>query len=219
MISPQMTFRKNIQLPITDLEEAKRFARTTNEKFLAIVKESFPESLFSTYYEEKENGNLVHSVANDSFEGVFEVVVGWDQKNIDGQNVKFMALNTSGRGESISFMHKEQSIRKLPDKGYYGGALAGGLLGFIVSMLYAYESDDINLLMFFVVMIVTGWIGMMTGSVLGNKMLDKLYDKAQAEAMNDQLFLQSSGPWLSFTEKIENKMDEILEADKANASE
>ena len=218
MISHQMSFRKNIQLSITDLNEAKAFASKVNERFKLAVNNAFPQTNFSLNFEEMENGNFVYTVSNDSFIGKFEIVVGWDQKNINGKNVKFMALNTSGCGENIAFKNKELSIQKLPDKGYYGGALAGGGIGFGICMWYASESDDFNIILFFIFMIVTGWIGLKIGSILGTRMQDNAYDKAQTEAMNDQLFLQSAGPWLAFSEKVEEIMDLVLEEDQnANA--
>ena len=213
MISHQMAFRKNIQLSFTDLEEAKSFANKVNERILYLIKETFPASLFKSSFEELKNGNLLHKIENDSFIGTFEVVVGWDQKNIAGQNQKFMALNTSGKGENKSFKEKETGIQKLPDKAYYTGAIAGGGIGFAVCMLYAMETDDFNMILFFIVMIVTGWIGLKIGSIVGNKMHDKAYDKAQKEAMEDKLFLQSGGPWLAFSEKIDELMDDVLAED------
>ncbi len=219
MISHQMNFRKNIQLSINDLNGAKAFALEVNERFKKAVNESFPTETFRIHFSERKNGNLVYEIKNESFDGIFEIVVGWDQKNIDGKNVKFMALNTSGRGESTSFLDKEESIRKLPDKGFYGGALAGGGIGFGICMWYASESDDFNIILFFIFMIVTGWIGLKAGSIIGNKMQDKAYDKAQMEAMNDQLFLQSAGPWLAFSDKIVEIMDQVLTEDQSNAKE
>ena len=213
-----MTFRKNIQLSISDLDEAKMFANKTNERFKSVVSETFPQESFSVDFHKQENGNLVYNISNDSFTGKFEIVVGWDQKNIDGQNLKFMALNTSGSGENASFKSKETAIQKLPDKGYYGGAIAGGALGFGICMAYAVSSDDFNVILFFIFILVTGWIGLKIGSVIGNQMQDKAYDKAQAEAMSDQLFLQSAGPWLAFTDKIEKLMDQVLAEDQASVS-
>ena len=214
MISHQMSFRKNIQLSITDLNEAKVFASKVNDRFKMAVNDSFPQTDFSLNFEEMENGNFVHNISNESFVGKFEIIVGWDQKNIDGKNVKFMALNTSGRGENVSFKNKEAAIQKLPDKGYYGGALTGGGIGFGICMWYASESDDFNIILFFIFMIVTGWLGLKIGSILGVSMQDKAYDKAQTEAMSDQLFLQSAGPWISFSDKVEEIMDQVLEEDK-----
>lgn len=219
MISPQMLFRKNIQLSISELKQAKAFAHQVNECFVEIVKDSFPEELFNISFKKLENGNLVHTVSNEAFEGVFEIVVGWDQKNIDGQIQKFMALNTSGKGESRSFKTREPSIQKLPDKGYYGGALSGGLIGFAICMWYAYESDDINMIMFFIVMLVTGWLGMKIGSILGSYLQNKAYDKAQSQAMSNELFLKSSGPWLAFSEKVNLKLDEILTSEHTTFEE
>ena len=215
MISHQMNFRKNIQLSISDLEKAKSFALSVNDRFNSTINQTFPEDNFEVDFEELENGNFVYEISNNSFVGKFEIVVGWDQKNIDGKNVKFMALNTSGKGESKAFKEKEEAITKLPDKGYYGGALAGGGIGFGVCMWYATSSDDFNVILFFIFIIVTGWIGLKVGSIMGNSMQDKAYDKAQAEAMNDQLFLQSAGPWLAFSDKVVEIMDQVLEEDRA----
>lgn len=216
MISPQMDFRKNIQLSISDLNEAKNFAHSVNTRISQVIQETFPSQQFNSSCYELENGNIVHKIENSAFEGTFEIVVGWDQKNIDGQNRKFMALNTSGKGENRSFKEKEPSIQKLPDKGYYGGALIGGGIGFAVCMLYAMETDDFNMILFFVVILVSGWIGLKIGSIIGNNLLDKAYDNAQAEAMGNQEFLQSAGPWLAFTEKIEALMDQVHAEDQAS---
>lgn len=211
MISPQMSFRENIQLSISELDEAKAFAHDINDKFSSIIKESFPEKLFQTDFQELNNGNMLHNIYNDSFKGTFEIVVGWDQKNIAGQNIKFMALNTSGRGEAISFSKKEPSISKLPDKAYYAGGIGCALAGFALCMWYAQESDDFNMILFFVVIIVIGWIGLKLGTFFGTRLQDSAYDRAQAEAMNDQLFLQSGGPWLAFSEKISILMKKTAE--------
>lgn len=217
MISHKMHFRKNIPLSISDLNEAKEFAVSVNDRFKKLIAEIFPDSSFKVDFNELGNGNLVYDISNDSFEGKFEIVVGWDQKNVDGQNMKFMALNTSGNGENAAFKRKEPAIQKLPDKGFYGGALAGGAIGFGICMWYAMESDDFNMILFFITMIVTGWIGLKIGSIVGNKMLDKAYDKAQEEAMSDQKFLQSAGPWLAFSDRVNELMDQVLAEDQANA--
>ncbi|MCM8534453.1 MAG: hypothetical protein NE334_00800 [Lentisphaeraceae bacterium] len=114
------------------------------------------------------------------------------------------------------FKNKLPLINSLPDKGYYLGAVIGALIGFIVSMLYSYETDDINLLMFMILMIVLGWIGLKFGTFIGNNLLDSSYDKAYEQAMTDDLFLRSSGPWLSFLDQLPNLVEEFIK-NKADA--
>jgi len=211
-----MTFRNNIQLNVDDLGAAKAFAAKANEKFSSLISETFPLSNFKVTFNELKNGNMSYEITNDAFTGLFEIVVGWDQKNIDGENRKFMALNTCGKGENSAFKRREPAIQKMPDYGYYGGAVTGGMLGFALCMWYAMQSDDFNMILFFIVMIVTGWIGLKIGSVIGNNLQDKAYDKAQTEAMSDQLFLQSAGPWLAFTDRVDKLMQILAAEDEAS---
>ncbi|MCM8533446.1 MAG: hypothetical protein NE330_19925 [Lentisphaeraceae bacterium] len=202
MISPEMTFRQGFSLPFDNLDNARAFGESVFSSINQAISEHFSSDLFQTSSETLSEGSYSFNLSNDSFEANINLIIGWDQTNINGVISKFLALNITADGFNRGFRNRLPLINSLPDKGYYTGTISGGLFGFILSMAYSYETDDINLLMFMIVMIAFGWVGLKLGTFVGNKLLDSTYDKAHESAMTDTLFLSSSGPWLSFLDQL-----------------
>ena len=74
-------------------------------------------------------------------------------------------------------------------------------------MAYSYETDDMNSLMFMIVMVAFGCTGLHAGTFMGNLLYDSKYDKHQKIAMTYALFLSSYGPWLSFIDRIPEEFE------------
>ena len=216
MITPEMNFRKNIQLSASDLNEAEKLAETVNEELSCLVREAYDEDS-TVQYEQLENGNYQYHISNDSFTGMIELVTGWDMQQKEGENIKFMALNSSGAGGSRYFKDSKKTLEALPDYGYYGGMLSGAILGFAICMLYAIQTEVMDATFYAVFTIIAGWLGSMAGKFIGNRLYDKKYDSVTSRAMENKEFLGSAARWLSLTGEVEKLLDKVKKEDSEAA--
>ena len=217
MIRPEMDFRKNIQLSITDLDEARDFAEKANKQIGSLAKSYFQSPQFDLVAEKLPNGNFLYKVNSLSFAASFELVVGWDMQLHGNKNVKFMALNFSGDGYNKGYRISKKTLEKMPDYGYYGGMFAGGALGFAASMIYAVYTEALDATFYAVVMIIMGWLGSIVGKFIAGKVYNKRFDTVHVRAMDDNDFVQCAAKWLSFQEEIIELMKRLLAEDKAAA--
>jgi uncharacterized membrane protein YeaQ/YmgE (transglycosylase-associated protein family) len=215
MIRPEMSFRKNIQLSIVDLDKAKDFAERANEKVGKLVDQVFGPSDLNVTYQQEANGNYQYRMENETFSGFFELVVGWDMQMSGKISTKFMALNSSGDAGNKGYKKSKKTLEALPDYGYYGGMLTGAIAGFTASMLYAMETESLDATSYAVFTIIIGWIGSMVGKFIAGKVYNKRFDSVNVKAMEDQAFLRSASKWLTFDNEVNDLMDWLLQEDKS----
>ena len=153
MIRPEMDFRKNIQLSITDLDQARTFAEEANNRITQLAKQTFVDKKFNLDFQKKDNGNFGSYIEAGKFKSDCELVVGWDMQLHNGENVKFMALNFSGEAYNEGYRNSKKTLDKLSDYGYYGGMFAGGAIGFAASMIYAVYTEALDATFYAVVML------------------------------------------------------------------
>jgi hypothetical protein len=214
MITPDMSFLKSIQLSVSDLDEAKLFGEGVSVKIKDAMNQSFPDGDVDCESSVTADGTYLYSMGNASLKGRTKLVVGWDMKNINGENIRFMAINYSGKAGHQSFLASKETIEKLPNYGYFGGMLLGALVTFAACMVYAYYTEALDVFFFAILILLGGWLSSKVGEKVGEFVFDKRFDTATASAMGDQLYLKSAAQSLAFNQAVTSILDGALEEDR-----
>ena len=209
-----MSYSKSIQLSITDLEEAKKLAAGINQSISQKQVEVFSAGDLKVTSNLAENGTYEYRFQNECFQAEANLVVGWDMQHVNGENKKFMALNFKNKFGNKQFQDLLPEIKKLPDKGYFGGMLIGGFLSFAGCMGYAYYTEALDVFFFFIVILVVGWLSSKVGSILGEKKYSSRFDDLTEKALVDSNYLNLAESMVEFNKAVESILDRALEEDQ-----